>query len=387
MTKSKVECLETPPPHISVNSTKRVTSSGALAKRKIDVHESPRGRKERQAKYTKKTRNAGVFERFVRDSVGLESITSGVRNKPLRLFDICGFTLSCSTLQGEYDRGKEKKVWTDYQKHAFDGIGTIGYGVASPGLMTNLLQDLRGRTPTGMNKIRLRRIQPEVGKKETDKADYAFFHWDKLDSSTNGVITDYCTRENILSKRSVKEIDDLGFGICRVLFPGKFDKMDDVEMQDHILLLPGVVVTRNAHNQGLHLDDKPGEILFLLHFPLCEEGMLLRVFDESNGLKAKSNFLRIPFGSYAITRGDVYHAGIYGNTGNCRFHMVIKTAGKFLASDKLHRFAGDVKPPDNAWKNVMYKEDDLSRFSKAYLQLLMEKSGHVLDEEWVRNLI
>jgi hypothetical protein len=113
--------------------------------------------------------------------------------------------------------------------------------------------------------------------------------------------------------------------------------------------------------------------------------MLLRVFDESNGLKEKSNFLRIPFGSYVITQGDVYHAGIYGKTGNFRFHMVVKTAGRFLASGKLHRLAGDVKPPDNAWKNVMYKEDELSRFSKAYLQLLKEKCGSVLDIEWIRN--
>jgi hypothetical protein len=84
------------------------TITAQHGKRKIDTDalETNSDRKIRQAKYDKKTRNAGVFERFVRDSVGLESITSGVGTKPLRLFDVTGFVASCEPLQKEYTRGK-----------------------------------------------------------------------------------------------------------------------------------------------------------------------------------------------------------------------------------------------------------------------------------------
>jgi hypothetical protein len=375
------------------NEDDTITAHG---KRKIDTDalDTNSNRKIRQAKYDKKTRNAGVFERFVRDSVSLESITSGVGTKPLRLFDVTGFVASCETLQKEYTRGKEKQVWSDYKKHVFDAIGTIGYGVSSPVLMVNLLHDLRGRTPAGIDQMRFNKIQPTVGKKDTNKASYGFFHWDKMESSSNGVMTDYRRREKFLSKRTVREIDALGFGICRVLFPGRFDWMDDLEIQDHILLLPGIVRTNKPHDQSLHLDDKPGQILFLLHFPLCKEGMMLRVWDKSTNTKEgskntrpHSSYLRIPFGSYAITRGDVYHAGIYGKSGNFRFHMVVKTAENCLVSDKLHKMKEAVEPTENAWKNEMYENNALGVFAENYLALLMDKCGSVLQEDWVQNLV
>jgi hypothetical protein len=343
-------------------------------------------RSEQQAKYTKRTRNTGVFERFVRNSVGLESLTSGVKTKPLRLFDETGFVEVCNELKSEYDRQKEKRLEGAYRKHRFNGMCKVGFGVASPVLMANLLQDLRGRTPSGLKECNFRNIKPDIGKGKTDQASYSFFHWDKQDSISSGVISDYRKREYFLSKRSVKDIDGLGFGICRVLFPEKIDTMLDEEMKDHILLMPTVVITKKPYDQTLHLDDEKGEILFLLHFPLCEEGMLLRVLGNSKKGKTMSDFLRIPFGSYAITRGDVYHAGIYGKSGNFRFHMVVKTADKYTVSDKLHRMKNDNKPDPNNWKISMYQDNEMHSFSIDYLSMLMENWGSVLKDGWVQNL-
>jgi hypothetical protein len=386
MAGDKVQCLDSPPNGDS--STELLMAdetTPAGVKRKI-VFKEKSTRSERQAKYTKKTRNTGVFERFVRNSVGLESLTSGVRTKPLRLFIETGFVEACNELKSEYDREKEKRLERAYTKHKFTAMGKVGFGVASPVLMVNLLQDLRGRTPSGLKECNFCNIKPDIGKGKTDQASYSFFHWDKQDSMSSGVISDYRKREYFLSKRSVKEIDGLGFGICRVLFPGQFDTMLDKEMKDHILLMPAVVITKKPHDQTLHLDDGPGEILFLLHFPLCEEGMLLRVLGNSKKGKTMSDFLRIPFGSYAITRGDVYHAGIYGKSGNFKFHMVVKAAGKYTVSDKLHRLKNDSKPDANKWKISMYKENEMHSFSTDYLSMLRENWGSVIEDAWVQNL-
>jgi hypothetical protein len=68
--------------------------------------------------------------------------------------------------------------------------------------------------------------------------------------------------------------------------------------------------------------------------------------------------------------------------------MVVKAAGKYLSSDKLHRLPGDKKPDNGkAWKNVMYAETDMSAYSRDYIALLKDKFGGVIDEEWVQNLV
>jgi hypothetical protein len=388
MASTKVQCLEASPVGKPSLGVRGGTTKSASSKRKLGLPEA-NARRERQAKYTKKTRNVGVFERFIRNSVGLDSLTSGVVSKPLRLFDRAGFVESAKVLQLDYDRGKEKNLETIYKRHTFDAIGKIGFGVASPILMANLLKDLRGRVPSGLNECRFSNVNAEPGKSSTDKASYAFFHWDRSESGSSGVISDYRLRNYFLSQRTVREIDGLGFGICRVLFPGKFETLSDDAMKEHILLLPGVVITKRAHDQALHLDDQPGEILFLLHFPLCEEGMVLRVWGKANNERnnmEKANYLRIPFGSYAITRGDVYHAGIYGKKGNFRFHMVVKTADKFTVSDRLHKMEGDKNPEPNKWKVHLYEQDEQHHFSVNYLAMLKEKCGCIMEDGWTRTL-
>ena len=159
-------------------------------------------------------------------------------------------------------------------------------------------------------------------------------------------------------------------------------------MKDHILLLPALVKTKEAHHQKLHIDDEPGEILFLIHYPLCKEGMLLRVSEKSTLAWKNRSYIRIPFGSFAITWGDVYHAGIYGSTGNFRFHMVVKTADKFLASDKLKKMVNSAVPADkNSWKSHMYRDEVyIQSFSAKYMEMLKEKCGTVFEEDWTEVL-
>jgi hypothetical protein len=64
--------------------------------------------------------------------------------------------------------------------------------------------------------------------------------------------------------------------------------------------------------------------------PLQKEGMLLSVWDIpiKDGVRdddAKHQYIFVPFGSYIALRSDVLHSGVYGSSGNCRFHMILKS--------------------------------------------------------------
>jgi hypothetical protein len=54
----------------------------------------------------------------------------------------------------------------------FNTIGKIGFGVASLVWMANLLQDLRGRTPSGLKECNFCNLKPDMGKGRTDQASH-----------------------------------------------------------------------------------------------------------------------------------------------------------------------------------------------------------------------
>ena len=90
--------------------------------------------------------------------------------------------------------------------------------------------------------------------------------------------------------------------------------------------LCSLIETEKAGHQAPHVDDKgcfEKEEHFkpyILHHPLCEEGSSLQIWLPNNKGSHSPTLVHIPFGTALILRGDVYHAGSYGNPGNLRFH-------------------------------------------------------------------
>lgn len=112
---------------------------------------------------------------------------------------------------------------------------------------------------------------------------------------------------------------------------------DKTLTNEKLTVSPGFLVTEEESFQPVHFDfekipkrinDRP----FILHLPLCREGMKLNVVIVK-GRRLYPISLRIPFGSFVLTRADVLHGGCYGGKGNMRFHSIIlKVALKY---DKL----------------------------------------------------
>ena len=118
---------------------------------------------------------------------------------------------------------------------------------------------------------------------------------------------------------------------------------------------------------------------------------MLRVSGRTNKRSAHVEYLRIPFGSFAITMGDVYHGGIYGKSGNFRFHMVVKTTNDYNAVDKLVFKEGrqadkSKKKETGTWKNYFQDNQFVQSFSERYMEILKEKCGTAFDEGWTTNL-
>ena len=118
--------------------------------------------------------------------------------------------------------------------------------------------------------------------------------------------------------------------------------MDRLETTGELALEPGeiswefypsIVFTKGtASHQKPHLDFpmahtmRAGRIPFILHLPLCEEGLALQLWKCWKGELLGSispKFIFVPFGSALLLRADVYHAGCYGTKGNFRLHGMI----------------------------------------------------------------
>lgn len=103
---------------------------------------------------------------------------------------------------------------------------------------------------------------------------------------------------------------------------------------DGYCIRPGFVVTK------LYMEDQPAHLDFtdipveddlkpwIIHIPLCKEGMQLRINPDNSfpdkSLVGNSISVTVEFGSFLCMRGDVIHAGCYGNPGNIRMHMVVQ---------------------------------------------------------------
>ena len=80
-------------------------------------------------------------------------------------------------------------------------------------------------------------------------------------------------------------------------------------------------------------DDQHYPFPWAVHIPICKEGMILRIWKAGGPKKLSKKEvnmpveLHIPFGAFLATRGDVYHAGFFGGTGNVRIHVKMVPKG------------------------------------------------------------
>jgi hypothetical protein len=96
---------------------------------------------------------------------------------------------------------------------------------------------------------------------------------------------------------------------------------------------PSLVFTKGlASHQKPHLDFpkaefmRKGRVPFILHLPLCKEGLALQIWStwEGEGTShIQPKLIFVPFGCALLLRADIYHAGCYGTKGNLRLHGMI----------------------------------------------------------------
>ena len=157
--------------------------------------------------------------------------------------------------------------------------------------------------------------------------------------------------------------------IRKVLFHVE-DKLVKAKLMDKSTIHTPVVGflknKKEGDHQELHLDNCAKndvrasgnnidlKTAFILHVPLSEEGLMLRVPNpetikqlESKDKHGnwtyntlKEDFVFVPIGEALILRDDIYHAGNYGSEGNIRFHAMIKHQDHKILITKLYSFEG-----------------------------------------------
>ena len=151
----------------------------------------------------------------------------------------------------------------------------------------------------------------------------------------------------IFSHSSVVQIETFGKAILKRL------GFKTVTRSTHSFA-PGLVYTEIPYPQDAHLDFDESNMAaaqksWIIHMPLQKEGMLLSVWDlpidddqlqELSG-DAKHQYMFVPFGSYIALRADVLHSGVYGSSGNSRFHMILKSRNQVQVAARTRQ---DVQP-------------------------------------------
>jgi hypothetical protein len=219
-------------------------------------------------------------------------------------------------------------------------------------LMTSLLNDVkaddkfRSLVPLSQQIGRA----PDESESKSEVGRYFMVHWQKPnDESTDEwneqMVVDWKVTNKvhkIFSVMAVGQIESFGFSILKALGL-------HANRTTH-LFGPGVVYTETPFHQRAHADfdevsQEPVKKSWILHMPLQREGMLLSIWEAPIADTAGDNssmdhkYTYVPFGSYIALRSDVLHSGVYGSSGNVRFHMILKSRNnvQVVAADQAGR--------------------------------------------------
>lgn len=221
---------------------------------------------------------------------------------------------------------------------------------------------------------------------------YMFLHWTGGVESSMG---DYKSHDFVKSRPGLAiAIESLGnFFARRVL--------QDPELGDKLqpgLLCNSPTIETQSSCQGPHWDFigwrkvKAQDMPWVVHIPLCREGMMLHVWPtERDELTHRSSLERfklgkpklihVGFGDALVLRADVCHGGCFGSAGNMRFHMILRKEGCALATDKLHfleRSGVDPQSYQDKYLDLQNLPGEGGTFDSYFRQEVKRKSKTVL---------
>ena len=153
---------------------------------------------------------------------------------------------------------------------------------------------------------------------------------------------------------------------------------------------PSIVFTKGAaSHQKPHLDFpnanlmKHARVPYILHLPLCEEGLSLQVWKCWDGAQNDNvcpKLILVPFGTALLLRADLYHAGCYGSKGNMRLHGMILPPDLPRETRSLQHLREGTKTPYQELQEVdpllvldLLRTENHKKTSDHYITLL-EKS-------------
>ena len=155
--------------------------------------------------------------------------------------------------------------------------------------------------------------------------------------------------------------------------------------------LCSLLETEKAVHQAGHIDEETCERVpaeyhpWILHQPLCAEGRSLQIWIMNEEGNLAPQLLHIPFGSACVLRGNVYHGGCYGNSGNIGFHAQLNprpAEGKYLLvlKDKNECLRETDIPADEV--NHAARTMEQVKFTQKYLRNM--KKVYPSDTFWVQ---
>jgi hypothetical protein len=131
-------------------------------------------------------------------------------------------------------------------------------------------------------------------------------------------------KSTLLDRCTVCAIDSMAWSILEAL--------PDVTNPEDWSVEVGFLCNRKVGgevHQTLHLDVPEAEhfgekkmLPYIVHIPLCTEGMALQVVSES-GENNPPSFRYYSFGEAAVLRADCWHGGCYGTKGNIRMRIYL----------------------------------------------------------------
>jgi hypothetical protein len=226
-----------------------------------------------------------------------------------------------------------------------DGQGSSIYAYSLPvTLMAGFLQGLKSEDAV---KIFKKETTPLASHKGTN---YMFLHWlGKKEESSDG--NDYKLHKFCKVRPGlVTAIESFGNMVSkRILCNALLGSEKYPGILSNKMILDGV----EQDFQLPHWDFcgwrgvKAEEMPWIVHVPLCREGMMLHVWPTQRDLDTHAleneklklgdpKLVYVAFGDYLLLRADVCHGGCFGSKGNMRFHMVLRRKGCPLESKRLH---------------------------------------------------